>query len=171
MSQRILKSTSMRVMRRELKIPLDLARVGVEGEEAVRIQVVAGPEVSVPIRRRVAGRPIQKIEVRIVGTRQPCRAAARLPTVSAPGIATGLAGRRNRVRSPQQLAGLGIIGIDKAAHAGLGARDADDHFPVERERRECERETDRVVPDLDIPPHRAGPGVERHQVRIERPDK
>ena len=47
------------VVRRELEPPDDLARVWIEGQQAVRVEVVAGAQVTVPVGCRVADWPVQ----------------------------------------------------------------------------------------------------------------
>ena len=47
------------IVRCELEKPLELARVGIECEDGIGVQVVAGPLRRIPIGARVAGSPIR----------------------------------------------------------------------------------------------------------------
>ena len=128
------------VVGRELVVPDDLAGLGPDRQHRRGVQVVAGPRLRRP-RRRIARSPVHEIELRIVGARDPGRAAADLPGVAVlrPGLVSLLAASRDRVAAPQALAGLGIDSVDEAAHAELGAGDADHQDPVGDERRERQR--------------------------------
>ena len=71
------------VVRRELEVPLELARVGVERDDAVGVQIVAGTLRRVPVGAGIADAPIREIERRVVRAREPHRRAAVLPRVAA----------------------------------------------------------------------------------------
>ena len=88
-----------------------------------------------------------------------------------PGVVPRLAGTGDGPEAPPQLAGLGIVGVDEPADARLAAADADDHHAVERERRHGDRVAGRVVADQDLPPFRAGLGVERVEPAIHGADE
>ncbi len=150
--ERLVRIPVVHVFGRELEVPLHLAGRRIEREHRIGIEVVAGTVVGIPVRRRIAGGPVEKIELGIERAGQPRRAAAGLPAVAlAPRLGPGLTRRRNRVRAPHQLSGLRVVGIDEAADTGLGARDADDDLAVERERRERQIEAVLVVLDRRCP--------------------
>ncbi len=160
----------MGIVRRELEVPLQGAGFGVERDHGAGIQVVAGPDVAVPVGRRIADRPVEEVELRVERTGQPGRTATGLPGVILPGLAAGVAGRRNRVEAPDPLAGCRVIGIDESADARLRAADADDDLVVYRERRQGQGKADIVVGHLDVPANGAGGRVEGDQMRVERAD-
>src|SRR5207302_6965468 len=89
-------------------------------------------------RRGIADAPVHEVELRIVGPRDPRRAAASLPgvVVLRPGFVALLAARRNRVAAPQLLAGPGVPAVDEAADAELRAGDPGDEHTVRNERRD-----------------------------------
>src|SRR5207302_10420797 len=125
------------VVRRELVVPDDLARPGPKREHRRRVEVVARPPLRSP-RRGIANAPVHEIELRIVGPRDPGRAAASLPgiVVLRPGFVALLAARRNRVAAPQMLAAPGVPAVDEAADTELRAGDPGDEHTVRDERRD-----------------------------------
>src|SRR5690348_9543958 len=104
-------------------MPLQLARVRIEREERAGVQVVARPALAVPVRVRVADAPIEQVQLRIVGARQPRRAAAALPDLAFPRVAARLAGSGNRVEAPDAIAGRRIVRVEEAAVRELAAGD------------------------------------------------
>ena len=94
------------VVGRELVVPLQLAGVGVERDDRVGIEVVAGPLIGIPVGPRIADAPVGQVQRRIVRTGDPDRAAAVLPRVALPGFVPGSPGAGNRVEPPELLAGL-----------------------------------------------------------------
>src|SRR5438132_7253900 len=110
-------------MRSKLEMPLQLARVERERHYARRVQIVAGAHVAVPSRTRVAGSPVDQIQLRVVGAGDPGGAAASLPGVACPGFRAGLAGRGDRVEAPRSAACGGVIRVDETANAVLTSGD------------------------------------------------
>ena len=157
-------------MRRVLKIPLDITARGIERKYRAGVEVVARSQVTVPVRRGVADRPVQQIELGIVGAGQPGRAAACLPAISAPGVAARLAGRRDRELAPESLARRGIVGIDEPADARLGATHPDNDLAVDCQRRERQGKADIVVGNDRVPAHGTCRGIERDNMCIEGAD-
>src|SRR5260370_1021462 len=104
---------------RELEIPVHVAGVGIVGDGAVGVEIVARPIGRVEHRHRIAGAPDRLVGGGIVGAGHPDGAAAGLPRigVALPGLAAGLAGRRNGEFAPHQLAGGGIETSNPVAHA------------------------------------------------------
>src|SRR5580704_16390924 len=117
----------MQVVRSELVIPFEFSRVCVESEHRAAVEIVAGAFVTTVAGRGIAGGPINEIQLRIVRTGDPGRCAAGLPRVASPGFVARLAGAGNGIESPGTLAGVGVIGIDEAAHAIFAARDTNDN--------------------------------------------
>ena len=72
---------------------------------------------------------------------------------------------------PEPLTRERVIGIEEAANAILAAGNAHNDFVLQRERCDGHRIAELIVGDLDVPTHTAGPGVERHQVRIDGTEK
>ena len=66
----------MQIVRSELEVPPQLSRPSVERDDAVRVEVVAGAVVAVPIRSGIAGPPIDDVQIGIVGPRDPRRRGA-----------------------------------------------------------------------------------------------
>ena len=144
----------------------------IERQDGVGVEVVARPVVGVPVRRGVAGGPVQELQVRIVGAGEPRGAAAGLPPVALPpGLEAGLTGRGNRVRAPHQLAGLRVVRVDEAADARFGPRHADDDLPVERQRRQRQVVPGLVVLHRHVPAHAARARVERDEMPVHRAEE
>src|SRR5260370_32107799 len=81
----------MGVVRRELVIPSELARIGVERDHGIAVKIVTGADACVQSRRRIAYAPIDQVEGRIVGAGDPCAAAPALFPVAGPGLLARLA--------------------------------------------------------------------------------
>jgi len=79
-----------------------------------------------------------------------------------------LTGTWNRVEAPQFLSRLRVEGGDRTADAELAAAEPDDHAVLHGKR--CNRQgiSQMAVADLRCPHGHAAPGIDRHQVRIER---
>ena len=61
----------MDVVRRELKIPFEFSRSGVESPNAARVQVVSQARIAVVISSGIAGGPEQRVGFGGVGARHP----------------------------------------------------------------------------------------------------
>src|SRR5205085_9832035 len=83
------------IIRRELKIPLEFAGVGIKGQNAIGIKIVARPLSGIPVRTRISGAPIGEVEIGIVRARDPDGRAAVLPISAFPAFVPGLAGTGN----------------------------------------------------------------------------
>src|SRR5581483_72080 len=151
------------VMRRVLEMPLRFARLDVDRHERRGVEVVPDTRVAVPIRTWIAGAPVQQLQLGIVRTGQPRRAAAVDPTVAGPRFAAWLSGRWDRPEAPQLFAGLRVIRVEEAADARFAAADADNHFVVDDERRGRDRVAKGIFADVDHPSFDAGARVERHE--------
>ncbi|KAF0187433.1 MAG: hypothetical protein FD165_2913, partial [Gammaproteobacteria bacterium] len=53
------------VVRRELVVPFQLAGVGVERNDGLSVEIVAGTLVGVPVGPRIADAPVREVEFRI----------------------------------------------------------------------------------------------------------
>ena len=76
----------------------------------------------------------------------------------------------NRVEAPDQLAVLGVIGLDEAADAVLAAVGADQDFAIRRGRRHRLAVALLGIADLLLPDDGAGLGVERDELGVEGAD-
>ena len=76
----------------------------------------------------------------------------------------------NGVEAPDELAILGVIGLDEAADAILAAVGADQDFAVDGGRRHRLAIALLGIADLFLPDDGAGLGVERDELRVERAD-
>jgi len=153
---------------RELEVPDDLPGLPVEGQHGRRIQVVAKPQVAVPVRRRIAATPVDEVEFRVVHAGEPGRRSARAPRIARPGLIARLSRSRNRVRAPPALAGRRVVAVDEAADAELAARDAGHHRVADDERRSRLAVALRVVGNFRVPEQGPGTRVDRHQVGVVR---
>ena len=91
--RRLLRVVVPDIVRRELKVPLQLSGFRIQRDDRIRIEVVAAAIVANQIGRRIAGRPVQRVELRIVGAGQPRGRARMLDALSLPGLGLRLAGR------------------------------------------------------------------------------
>ena len=159
----------VRVVRRELEVPLQRAGVGVERDERARVEVVALAIVAVEIGVRIAGAPVDEVAARDRRSRSATSARRRVPTTSAgqvslpgsPGAGTvqkrharlpvlaSYASRNPRIaNSPPAMPTMTLsLTMSGARRAGVALL---------------------VVGDLDVPDHLAGLHVERDEMRVER---
>ena len=102
--------------RHELVVPLQLARRGVEGEDAVRVQRVAVGLARHPRPRLgLRGRPVGQVGLGVVGARYPrVGPGPERQGQVAPRVAARLARARDGRRAPHLLSGLRIVGGDEA---------------------------------------------------------
>src|SRR4051794_19261494 len=101
-------------MRGVLEMPLQGARVGVERDQAVRVQVVALAPVAIPIRPRISRAPVDGVRLRLVGAGHPGGGRAGLPALALPGIVARLPLGGNGVEAPGALAGFRVIRVDES---------------------------------------------------------
>src|SRR5262249_13267638 len=120
-----------------LEVPRYLAGRGIESDRAVGEEIVAGTVGGIVARRWIAGAPIGQVGRGIVGAGDVECTAAGLPGIGLvlPGLAAGLARRRDRERLPLQVAALRVERGDPAAHAVVATGAADNDRVLERERR------------------------------------
>src|SRR5688572_29632062 len=151
-----------------LEVPAVLSRVRVDGNDRDAEQVVAGANSAVKIGTGIAGREIDEVELGIDGRRLPDGRAAELPrgAVRGPRVMTELAGARNRVERPDELAVARAERPDLAAARHLAAREAGDDQAVVVERRA--RDAEAVLPTLglDGPNDLARALIERDEPRV-----
>src|SRR5204862_7286907 len=120
------------------------------------------------LRSRVAGAPVERVELWIVRAGHPRRRAAALPRVVFPRLVPPFPLAGNGVEPPRAPAGFRIVSVDETADAVLAPRHADDHLVFDRERCAGEAITLVRVRRRHIPSDASGPGVERDDVGVER---
>src|SRR5262249_36729345 len=120
---------------------------------------------------RIAYAPVQKVQIRIVGSCHPGCAGPGLPTVSSPRFMARLARTRNRPETPGAVASLCVIGVEKAANARFTAAGPNDDLVIDSQRRNCNGVTDGVVGNDFIPPHCARFCIECHQMSVKSADE
>ena len=123
------------VVRRELEMPLQFSGLRIQRDDRIRVEVVAFAIVAVEIRRRIAGRPIEGVELRIVGACQPRGRSRVRDAASLPRFRSRLAWRRHRPEAPHFFARCLIECGEKAAHAFVTAGRAGNHEVPDDERR------------------------------------
>ncbi len=74
------------IVRRELVVPFELARVGIECDHAVAVEVVAEARAPIPVRRGIARAEIDQVGRGIIGAVIPDAGPTLLPRISRPGF-------------------------------------------------------------------------------------
>ena len=179
------------VMRDVLVVASVLAGFQVERDEAVGVQVVAGTNAAVEIRRWVADDEEDAVQLQVDGWVLPDAAAESFGRVAELGVGGFLSvdiamhiaaggvvlrphARRivgDGVELPELLAGLGIEGFDEAADTVFAAVRADEHFAVDDGWRHRFRVAFFRIADLGLPENAAGFGIECHELSVERCDE
>ena len=117
-----------------LEVPDALARLDVDGHDALGEQVVAGPHAAVPVVRRRAGRQVDGARLlvdRHVGPDVGVPAVA--PRLVAPGVGAEVVAARDGPEDPLHLAGARVVGPHVAGRrlpqgqSGVLHDAADDH--------------------------------------------
>ena len=102
----------------ELLVPLDLAGVDVDGEQAVAVEVVAVVRAAVVVVADLLDRHEEQAALDVDGEVAPePGAAGGLQTVAEPGLGVGIVGLRFEVERPAQLAGDGVPRLDRGVAA------------------------------------------------------
>src|SRR5688572_14884446 len=156
-----------------LKVPAILAGLELDGEHRRRVEVVAGAEGAVVVRRGVAGREVDETEIEIDGRRLPdCRTTV-LPriVVLRPRVVARLAGTGNRVEGPDQTTVFRIVGLEPAARAAIAAGKADENHSIHVEWRRCDRKILLPAFGLDRPRNFACRSIERDELAVEPADE
>ena len=160
----------MQIVRRELKIPFELAAVGVQRDNRLGIKVVSSSRLAVEVRRRVPDAPVEQVQFGIEAPREPRRSAAGLPRIAGPGFVAGLTRTRNRVEPPQPFSRRGVEGVQPAVESVVARRVAGDDPAVNRKR--CCRRPVAVLGtrNLRFPHHAPGAGIESDEMSVRRGD-
>ena len=94
-----------------LEVPDALAGFGVQGEQALGVDVVAGPVAAPEVAGRRRGGDVDVAELLVAGHRSPdVGAADPLPGVVVPRLGELLAFLRDRMEAPLRLAGADVVG-------------------------------------------------------------
>src|SRR5678815_3909401 len=109
-------------------MPFQIPGIRIESDNGVCIKIVTRTAIAIPIGSGVADTPVHQIEIRIVGSGCPNRTAASLPGVTAPCLAAGLTGRRNRVKAPELLSIRSAVRRDETSNTVFSACRAHDNF-------------------------------------------
>ena len=117
-----------KVMRSELEIPLQFPGIRIESQHAIGVKVVSGTHPTLKVRRRITGAPINRIQLRIIGSGHPCSPSAVEIQFARPASGTELARGRYRPESPHQLATQCVVGGEESAHAVIAARGPHQNF-------------------------------------------
>ena len=125
------------VIGRVLEVPGDFAGGRIEGDSARCVEIVAGAARRIVTRHGIAGAPVGKVILRIIGAGDIESAAAGLPSIDLvfPGLASRFARRGNGEGFPLQFPRRGIERGDPVAHALIAARGAYQNAVFQRERR------------------------------------
>ena len=178
------------VMGDVLEVADVLARLQIERDERVGIEVVARPDRAVEIGRGIADDEIDPLRRQIDRRILPHPAAQRLVGVAvlrqrrllgvdvavhvAPGRVLGRPNAdgvlRDGVEAPDELAVLGVVGLDEAADAVLAAVGADQDLAVDGGRSHRLAVALLGIADLLRPDLGAGLGVERDELGVEGAD-
>ena len=148
----------------ELEVPDPLAGLGVQADQRVREQVVAGAVPAVVVGHRRADRQVDRAELRVgAHVRPDVRPAGPFPRLVAPGLVAELARLRNRVEDPLHLAGAHVVAADVSWRRLLTAgafrdRRADHDRVAGHERCRADRVLARVD-DAAEPPREVDPPV------------
>src|SRR5215470_5994528 len=131
---------------RELKIPVHLAGVGVVGDSAVGVEIVARSMEWIEHRHRIASAPDGLIGSGIVGAGHPHSTASGLPRIgiALPGLAAGLAGGWDSELAPEAFAGGGIEPGYPVAYTLVAVGGADDDLVLDGEWRRREGHVRRI---------------------------
>src|SRR6266478_8297337 len=114
------------VVRRELKIPFELAGVRIEGKQAIGVEVVAQARTSIEVGRRITGAPEDGVQFRVKRTGHPGGATAEFVAFTGPTGGAEFSRAGNRPEAPYFLTALGVVGGHKAAYAVVAARGSHD---------------------------------------------
>ena len=164
------------------------AGLEIQRNQRVRVEIVAGPVRAVEIGRGIADDEIDPVGRKIDGRILPHAAAELLQRdrrswrvvllgldIAVHVAAGGVLGRpdadgilRNRVECPEQLAGLGIIGLHEAADAVFAAIGSDQNLVLDHGRRHRLAVSELGIRDVGLPDDVAGLCIQRHELGVER---
>ena len=154
------------VMRRVLEMPFELARLGIQGDIGVGIEIVSRAVVAVEVVPGVARRPVDDAQCRVVSPSEPGGSARMIDVLAIPGLRTRLARFRNGPESPNLLSRSSVKRRDKAAHAIVAARHSGQNQAAGDQRSGSGVVVLPPVRHLGVPQQRACGTIQRDQMRV-----
>jgi hypothetical protein len=151
-------------------VPFPRAGVRVNREERAGIEVVSLPIPSIEVGPWIARRPVEQVQLRIVGPAEPGGRAAPFE-LSRPRFRARFAFRGNRVEPPELVAVRRGESRHIATHAGVATGDPHDDFVLDGERSRCRVQSFFDVPVFFHPEHAAVPAVERDEMHVARDEE
>src|SRR6056300_1274136 len=112
---------------RRLEIPLEFARICLQRDYRVGVEIIAGANVCVHVWPWITSAPENEIRLWIVGACHPSWSAACFPGIAEPCVIVRVVFACGCPEAPAQLSRVHIIGIDKAANTGFATAHADQH--------------------------------------------
>src|SRR6516162_9058808 len=110
------------VVRYELPIPEQLSGFCVKRQDRIGVEIGAGPDLAVKIRRRIADGQVDDASLCIERQRRPEATAAMLQRFLAlPSICAGFTGIGHQIELPNRLARLKLKGAYPVLRAEIGA--------------------------------------------------
>src|SRR5207302_473389 len=91
------------VVRRELIMPPQLARVRIEGDHRIAVEIVSKTQFRVSVWISVPSTPIGQVEIRVIRAGIPYSGAASLPRIARPCFIPRFTGSGNRGKAPDSL--------------------------------------------------------------------
>ena len=153
-----------------LVVPLQFPAVGIQGHDAIGIEIVSGPVFPVEVGGRIAHPPVDQVQLRIVGARHPGGAAAIFPTVALPGFVALFSWPGDGPEPPGPPAGPGVEGVQIAPMGRVAPGDPDHDLVLDHQGRARDVAAALLhALDLDVPDLLPCLGVQRHQAVVDRP--
>ncbi len=149
-----------------LYVPGELARLEIECDDGIRVQIGARANLVVEIWRRISGGHQKKALLDIDRHGRPRRAASVLGSIP-PRVGARLLAGWNDVEGPDQRPGVDVEGIDTSIDADVRAGITREDLAVERDRRAGDFIAEPRVADANVPQQLAGRGVQGDQVSID----
>ena len=154
------------VVRRKLVVPFQCSGGGIERQDAVGEQIVAAAFAIIGVRPRIAGSPVERIGLGIIGTGLPGCTAASRDGRSLPRLKARIAVGRNGPVAPDAFAGGGFVRRKETADAPVAARDADHHHVFDHQRSHGSPVSLRFINHDDLPDRAARDTMQRDQVGV-----
>src|ERR1700722_17115381 len=158
----------VRVMRRKLEIPFEVARPRIQGQHAACVEVRSQTNRAIVVWRWIACCPEDGVGVRVVGSRLPGGTTAELSRIAGPCGPGGISFLRDAPVAPESLSTSRVISVQKALQPTLAGSHSDQDLTIDGKRCVCDGEALLVIVYRHVPYHRSGLGIQRNQVCVER---